>query len=358
MDYGALVRDAWRITWRHKYLWLLGFLAGEAGGCGISYNIGDIDPTRFDSVVPESTFNRTESWLNAHWEIVILIIAGFFLLGLVLLVVSLIARGGLIAGVDEISRGGRPTLGRAWGAGVRRFWRLLGMYLLIGVTIFVVIGLVLAAIIVPLVIWASSDAQPGPAWIVLLVMLVLLLALLAIPVALGVQLVTTWGTRSLVLDQTGIVESLGAGWRLLRRRLGTSILLLLLSLVIGLAVAMLIGIAVAAIAIPVGIGAVASDADAGLLWGGITLLGLVLLAATVIGSAITGTFFSAYWTLAYRRLLTPPAPPAMASTWGTTPYPPPYGPPSYPPPPAGPGVGWQQPGPPPQPPKGSPPPQT
>jgi hypothetical protein len=32
MEYGALIRDAWRLTWRHRFLWLIGLVAGGGGG--------------------------------------------------------------------------------------------------------------------------------------------------------------------------------------------------------------------------------------------------------------------------------------------------------------------------------------
>jgi hypothetical protein len=32
MDYGALIREAWGTTWRHRFLWVLGLFAGGAVG--------------------------------------------------------------------------------------------------------------------------------------------------------------------------------------------------------------------------------------------------------------------------------------------------------------------------------------
>ena len=35
MDYGALVSRAWNLTWRHRFLWILGlFAGGGVSSCG------------------------------------------------------------------------------------------------------------------------------------------------------------------------------------------------------------------------------------------------------------------------------------------------------------------------------------
>ena len=50
MGYGLVLREAWRVAWRHKYLWLLGALAAEAGGFSIS--AGGSVPDSYRGAVP------------------------------------------------------------------------------------------------------------------------------------------------------------------------------------------------------------------------------------------------------------------------------------------------------------------
>ena len=38
LEYGALIRDAWQTTWRHRFLWILGLFAG--GAVGVSFGGG------------------------------------------------------------------------------------------------------------------------------------------------------------------------------------------------------------------------------------------------------------------------------------------------------------------------------
>ena len=37
MDNGRLLHDAWRLTWRHRFLWVLGLFAG--GGSHFTINV-------------------------------------------------------------------------------------------------------------------------------------------------------------------------------------------------------------------------------------------------------------------------------------------------------------------------------
>ena len=37
MEYGRIVRDAWQITWRHPFLWVLGLFAGGAASTSFNF---------------------------------------------------------------------------------------------------------------------------------------------------------------------------------------------------------------------------------------------------------------------------------------------------------------------------------
>ena len=49
MDYAAVIRDAWRLTWRNRFLWILGLFAGGAVGgwtspsMGLRFNPSDVN---------------------------------------------------------------------------------------------------------------------------------------------------------------------------------------------------------------------------------------------------------------------------------------------------------------------------
>ena len=111
MDYGKVLGSAWQITWRWKILWLLGFLAslGSGGGGGspnTGYSTGDGDFENWQ----ETLSGVYPGFDNLPWEqiwptvagVVLLICCVFLIIAIALWVVSVIARGGLIAGVQQV----------------------------------------------------------------------------------------------------------------------------------------------------------------------------------------------------------------------------------------------------------------
>jgi hypothetical protein len=46
MNYGDLIRDAFRITLRNRYLWFFGFFVGGTGS-NFGGNIGNFNPSNF-----------------------------------------------------------------------------------------------------------------------------------------------------------------------------------------------------------------------------------------------------------------------------------------------------------------------
>lgn len=302
MDYTALLRTAWGITWRYKYLWVLGLFAAEGGGC--SFSSGS---PNFGGNTGSSGFGSpsgVEDFFSQYWALLLALLLGFIVLAIALWVISIIATGGLIAGTDTAYHERTDSgLGDAWRAGLRSFWRLLGMWLLIALMVFLAILLVALAIGLPIGLAVYRDADLGAGAIVGVVLFVILLVLIAIPSAIALQIVSTWANRSLVLEGTGVVASLRAGWRLFRANIGVSLMVWLIAVgvSIGMAVAVLIPLAILAIPIGLMIWRIVVDANPA-LWVGLSIAGLVLLVVLSVFKAATTTYFGAYYTVAYRQL--------------------------------------------------------
>jgi len=73
VDYGNLIRQAWTITWRYRFLWLLGVLAGGAvgmpslngGNTGWQTNSHDMQRLSPDLAAAAEPVNPGEtSWLG------------------------------------------------------------------------------------------------------------------------------------------------------------------------------------------------------------------------------------------------------------------------------------------------------
>ena len=114
MDFGATISRAFNIVLKHRALWVLGFLAALAGGGGggTSFNlpsgrsVGSSTGTPSGQIPPE--MQRFLDQLQQNSGAILAGAAGLIcvlvLIGLVLRVISIIAEGGLIGGVEQIVR--------------------------------------------------------------------------------------------------------------------------------------------------------------------------------------------------------------------------------------------------------------
>jgi hypothetical protein len=317
MDYGELLKSAWVITWRHKYLWLLGLFALGGGGgpfsCSSNVNSGSWQ-------LNSGTLDVAD-FFSRHWVAIATLALVALLLGIVWAIMSLITEAGLIAGVDDrLQNRPEATLGAAWRAGLHSFWRLLGLVLFVGIVVVVVVGVLLAMIITPLVIAGSGDGQASVGGIVAVVLFALFLFLLSLPVLIVLQIVMNWAFRSLVLEHTGVFASLKAGWRLFRRNVGKSLVVWVLSIGLMIGLGLALALPVVVVGIPIGLLIASSGHSPGpAAISALLLVGLVALVVGGIIKAATTTYFSSYWTIAWRRVTTPAAAgAALVSGPGTT----------------------------------------
>ena len=144
MDFGKVLGRAWEITWRWKILWILGFLAalgqGNSGG-QFNYTFDERDFERFSYQFGDSR----EQIFALLGGIVLGLICLFLIIAIALWVISVIARGGLIAGVQQVEEEGSTSFGKAWSVGVRKFWTLFGLAVLaaLPMIILVIVGVTL-----------------------------------------------------------------------------------------------------------------------------------------------------------------------------------------------------------------------
>jgi len=298
MNYGQILSRAWQITWRWKILWVLGFLtalySSLSSGSNLSYRLDDADLAKWALDLP--AWPNAALWLS-------LIGCGALLLILALPVLSVIATGGLISGVQQIEEEGSTSLSGAWRVGVRRFWRLLGISLLtmLPVLVLAVVAAVLLAMgIVPVASTSDSTAGARTAGILSVVCGGALCCVL-IPLGLALTAVATYAQRAAILEELLWIESIKRGWQVFKSHLGPTVLLWLILLALGLAAGVLLGL----VAFPVILALVALwQVDGATAWyiGLAVCAGLVGFIVYGLVNAILGTFTSAAWTLAFREI--------------------------------------------------------
>jgi hypothetical protein len=316
MDYGKVLGRAWEITWRWKILWILGFLVSlgsvSGGGSNVSYQFGQGDVERWSYEL-----QRPEV-VAAIVGVAIAVACVAILIAIALAVVSIIARGALIAGVQEVEETGSTSFGQAWRAGRRRFWTLLGISILAALPV-ILAGLIGAVVITLIVVGAvqgggAFDRTLG-AGIALAVACGGALCCVVVIASVILGAIQVYADRAAVLEGLRWIDAFKRGWQVLKGNIGPTLIFWLLFLVIGLLFAAVVAGAALALALP--FFAVFGQADSSAWW--LVPLGCGSLIAVIVGALIQSVyqvFYSATWTLAYRQL-TGSAAPRVATTPGT-----------------------------------------
>ena len=319
MNYGEIIKEAFWITLRNRFLWFFGFFI--SGGIGSSnFNPSAGGPGDFDGGpgdAPPAWLSDPTRWITDNLALVITVIVAVVVLVLVFIVLTLISQGALAESVAALHRGEARRFSSAWRAGASNFWHVLGqalLFILIGLVLFIGLTLLALVLFVPLSLLfgaISSDTGSGLLLSAVLIGLFIILGLfffvLFIALVVAFYIVGQLALRELVVGGKRVFESIGAGYRLFRRNLGRSLLIWLIQVAIsiGIWIAALIILALFFIVfIGPGVGLFIADYTvAGVAVGAIGVL-LFLIPYLVISGAI-GTFNHAYWTLAYLRLTAP-----------------------------------------------------
>ena len=307
MSYGDLIRDAFRITLRNRFLWFFGFFAGSAffnfpsgggnfdtddfeqSGAGTSALTAQIGPGVFDNAA-----------------LIVGIVVVVLLIVLLFIVMAVISQGALSESVAAIDRGEGRRFGSTFRAGLRTFWRVLGYYVLfflISVGLLVAIGGPIAL----LVGGTFAATQSTGARVIVAVLAGLAAVALLILVFIPLTIISQYALREIVVRRTRIFGSVGSGYAIFRRNLGRSLLLWLihLGLMIGIGILLLIVVLLVGLIlfIPTIALAVAEYTTAAVVAG--VVAGVILLPILLVLSGAAGTFGHTYWTLAYLRLTAP-----------------------------------------------------
>jgi hypothetical protein len=306
MDFGRVLGRAWEITWRWKVLWILGFLVslgsgGGGGGWSSTYSSGDPQGTEFGRWAGDAF--GPGFWAGIAGIILALCCVGL-LIGIAVWVISIIARGGLIAGVQQVEVEGATSFGQAWRAGARRFWTLLGISILAALP-FAILAFILAgtAAVGILAAVGVSDGFESVALPGIIAAIGCGAGLCCVLVALGVVLdqIRTYAERAAMLEGLGWIDAFVRGWEVLKQNLAPTIILWLIFFALGFVLAGVIFAGVLAIMLPL-LGLTFAAEPGPWLIGPACCGGLVAVVVFSILGAVVETFTSATWTLAYREL--------------------------------------------------------
>jgi hypothetical protein len=305
MDFGDLLMRAWQITWKHKVLWIFGILAGIGAGGGNGGGGGGGERNNGNAIPPDvqNQFNRPEIL-----AIILCVACVLIVIALVLFVMGVIARGGLIGGIRQADDNDSVTFDEAWALGVRYFWRMLG------------IGLILVAGSLFLAFFGAFTGLVAFATLGIGVLCLLPVLCVLVVALIALSILAHFAQFAVILEDYGVVDAFRRGWDILKTNLANIIVIGIIMFIIQFIAGLLLVAPFFAIVIPtllVSFVGGRGEPNVGVLaLGGLSLL-CYLPIAIVLGG-ILNTWSMSVWTLAYRKfiggtsptIVAPPTPPA------------------------------------------------
>lgn len=301
MDYLGILRKAFNITWRHKYLWVLGFLVALASAGGNSSNINNT----FNNNSGNSAGGNLGSFASQYLVVFIMIGVILFLVGVAIWILGIIAGAGLVAGVDDIEKERATSLRHAFGAGAHFFWRNLGLSILLGLVVFVLALVFLAPVIMGIVIVGIQSAHGSGvlAWLFCLIPALIIVFLLLVVIGTIMGILYFLALRFVVIHNMRIGESIRMAWHVVMRRKGETFMMFLTLLVTGILFSIVLAIPALILVTPSAlmiVGGVSSHSIALIIFGIIGMLISILIISFIRG--IYEVFHSTSWTLAFYQL--------------------------------------------------------
>lgn len=334
MDIGRVIARSLELAWRHKFLWVFGFIMALTGGGGGNNFNYSFNRSNFSSPNVPSPRAPVQPEFAGIVLVLIACAACLVLLLLILvLYVRFVSRGALVTSVRDIEKGAKPTLGSAWREGHRYYGRLLGLGFLFFVPLFIFTILILAVSLLPFIgsliaIFSQvGRAQPTPDQLVPalsgfvgFIVLICCAIICILIVHLIIHPVYEFAVRGIVLEELGTFEGVTRGYRRLRENLGPVALLYLV--LIGARIGWYLALTVVSLPLFFVISgivlAAAATNSAGVIAFIALAIGLPVGLVLVFVAGLFEVFESNAWTEGYLALLAPSSSP---STVAPTPVP-------------------------------------
>lgn len=279
MEYGKIISRAVNVVWQNKFLILVGILAGCGSGLysggGGGGGAGGDGSTGTGSPQP-----LTDEQVGLLVGIGIAVLCVVLVIGIVVWVVSTVARGGLIASVDDIESGQKSSFRQAWSAGWEKVWTLLGIGILPAIPTFILgfVGLLgLGAYGGLFALLGGDFEEVAIAAGASLGTALAIVACCVAPIYIVLLVLRNFAERACMLEDLGVIDSYRRGANVVMANLGEAIILALLQIGIFIVLGILL-----------------------FLPGLIAVLCCILWPVLLAVQGFSEAFQSALWTLAWR----------------------------------------------------------
>ena len=286
IDYIKILKDAWRITWKNRFLWWFGIFLTLGGGFSGNMNYTADEKNQHLS-------RQASAFISQHLALIVIGAVICAVIFLVLMIIGIIARAGVIRSLNHLSKDEETGFRSGMREGKKYFWKLLTIYLLLG--IFIIISLIV--LVTPIIFLFSTGS-----WI-LGILLAIIAILIIIPLFILVSYLKTYGEIYIVAgDMPSCWPAIERSYELLRKNLLASIIMGLFFIPIGIVLTMGMLIIIAPLA------ALAFLSFMFLGGFGIVIGSLFAIVIFLIILAIQSVFqifHQAAWLLFFREIATP-----------------------------------------------------
>ncbi len=308
MNHLQILKDAFKLVKKNRYLWLLGILLGGFSGTNYFFNFpwggGDYEkiknvPTdNLASIVSANVRDagsvlgdKISSSLTNAAAISLVVFA--LILILVLIYLTITAKGAMTWAIVKLSDGENFSLNDSWKKGHKYFWRRLSF----AIIIFAIVVILIAALSTPVIILAIFELTI-PA-----IILGIIFGLIFIAFCIYLGLFLPYSERILFLENKSVIDSLISGFKLFNKNWVNLLLmnLILIAIAIAAGFAILIAFLISGLFV-FGIGALFYLANhiLGYIIGGILAIALILF--FVIVSGVLQAYNWSVLTLAYKSV--------------------------------------------------------
>jgi hypothetical protein len=314
MNYGDLIKDAFGITLRNRFLWFFGFFVGGTGANfagNLPSRAGSFNSDDFQSSGAGLSAMQLGQGIFGNVALIAGIVIVVLIIALVFVFMAIVSQGALADSVAALDHGEDRLFGSAFRSGMANFWRVLGYYVvffLVTLGLLVVIGIPVALLVGGT--FVATDSVGARVAVAVVVGLLAVLVLVVVFILLSI--IGQYALREIVVGRVRVLSSVGSGYSLFRRNIGRSLLIwiILVGLSIGIGITFLLVAALVGLVLflPTIALAAAGYSTAAIIAG--VIAGLILLPLFIVATGAIGTFSHAYWTLAYLRLTSPPTTPS------------------------------------------------
>jgi hypothetical protein len=297
MPYWDIVTRSFKISWNHKYLWLIALFSGEAGG-GFNFNYSQRSSRTTSAPDVGNVQQQIATWLSDHAGLVVAVVVIWLVLVVAFFLLAAVCEGATVRASAEHDAERPFGLRLAWRMGVHTMWVIVRFRLLL-IALYLPLVVLIVAWFVGLVAALASHNRGAT---LPLALTGLLLLIVWIVYAVYLFFLDRFGTRAVVLEERAARASIARAHRLLFKRFGRALLVLLLAIGVAFVLAIVLACFSLIFILPLALlGAVAASTAPGALLPLVALSLIILVPLYLVVAGFLAAQGSTYWTLAFRR---------------------------------------------------------